>query len=159
NGGCRMSMGNWGMRGAVMGGAGRGMGGGGGGVNDTSRLSNSEDDFGKAFDPKLMARLWTYVSPFKRRILLGSALLLVYTAALILNPLIPGLAINAIRDGDWGRLDLLCVAFFVDITVMWVAQYQQVYQMTWVSQHGLYAVAGDMFQHIVDLSLSFFDRN
>ena len=43
--------------------------------------------------------------------------------------------------------------------VMWLAQYQQVYQMTWVGQHALYNVSARLFQHIAGLSLSFFDRN
>jgi ATP-binding cassette subfamily B protein len=49
--------------------------------------------------------------------------------------------------------------YLATMLVAWMGQYLQVYQMTWAGQHALYQVASDMFNHIVKLSLSFFDRN
>src|SRR5262249_36861110 len=48
---------------------------------------------------------------------------------------------------------------FVTSFVAWLAQYQQVYQMTHAGQYVLYELASDMFNHIIRLSLSFFDKN
>ncbi|MDO8672735.1 MAG: ABC transporter ATP-binding protein [Dehalococcoidia bacterium] len=140
----------------ALGGAAGGLMGGRGVENN---LSISEEDFGRPFDYRLMKRLWVYVAEYRRRIAFGTAMLLLYTATAILNPLIPGLGINAIRAGDAGGLLWMCLFFLANNTVMWLAQYQQVYQMTWVSQHGLYRIAADMFRHIEGLSLSFFDHN
>ncbi len=154
-----------------------GMGGGGGGMNfarglalgsgggqgrgpgDQRGLATSEEDFGKAFDPRVIGRLWGYASPYKARIAFGSSLLLVNTVTSVLSPLIPGLAINMIEDGNRNGLYLMCVLFLINNTVQWLAHYQQVYQMTWVGQHALYRVASDMFKHISSLSQSFFDKN
>jgi ABC-type multidrug transport system fused ATPase/permease subunit len=146
--------GGWGMRGIALGGGGRQ--GGGGGQQD---LSLTENDFGKPFDAALMKRLWQYVAPYKLRIAASTVLLLIYTGAVVLNPLIPGLAINALRRGDSRGLVVMCIIFLANNTVLWLAQYQQVYQMTWVGQHGLYRLASDLFQHVVALSLRYFDRN
>ena len=143
-------------RGLAMGGGTPGMGGGG---QNQRGLATSEEDFGRAFDPRVIGRLWRYASPFKVRIAIGVVLLLINTGTAVLGPLIPGLAINYIHDRDSTGLYLICGLFIVNNTVMWLSQYQQVYQMTWVGQHALYRVASDMFSHIASLSLSFFDQN
>ena len=122
-------------------------------------LASSEEDYGKAFDSRVLKRLWTFVSPFRGRVAISIVLLLLYTATVTLNPLLPGLIINQATDGDTNEMMVLCVLFMVNAVVMWLAQYQQVYQMTWVGQHALYNVSARMFQHIAGLSLSFFDRN
>jgi ABC-type multidrug transport system fused ATPase/permease subunit len=122
-------------------------------------LASSEEDFGRAFDPRVVRRLWTFVAPYKKRVALSIALLLIYTSTVILFPLIPGLAINAITHHDSTGLLVMCGLLLVNNVIMWLAQYQQVYQMTWVGQHALYGVSREMFQHIVKLSMGFFDQN
>jgi len=54
-----------------------GPGGGGAGAN-RGGLATSEEDFGKAFDPRVIGRLWRYAAPYKKRIMVGIVLLLVY---------------------------------------------------------------------------------
>jgi ABC-type multidrug transport system fused ATPase/permease subunit len=143
-------------RGLAMGGGTPGMGGGG---QNQRGLATSEEDFGRAFDPRVIGRLWRYASPFKGRIAIGIVLLLINTGTAVLGPLIPGLAVNYIHDQNTNGLYWICGLFMVNNTVQWLSQYQQVYQMTWVGQHALYRVASDMFSHIASLSLSFFDQN
>ena len=139
-----------------------GPGGGGQGANRPG-LATSEEDFGKAFDPRVIARLWRYASPYKKRIAVAGFLLILNSVATVLNPLLPGLAINAINDHmgdkDMTALIIVGIAYFINNTVLWLTAYQQTYQMTWVGQHALYRVASDMFKHISSLSLSFFDQN
>jgi ATP-binding cassette subfamily B protein len=132
--------------------------GGGGGANRPG-LATSEEDFGKAFDPRVIGRLWGYASPYKKRIAVALVLLVINSGATIFNPLIPGLAVNAISAKDNTALWMWCGVYLANNTVLWLTQYQQVYQMTWVGQNALYRVASDMFSHISRLSLSFFDQN
>jgi len=139
-------------------GNGGGPGRGGGGANRPG-LATSEEDFGKAFDPRVIGRLWGYAAPYKKRIAFALVMLVINSAATILNPLIPGLAVNAIEAHDNTLLWLWGGAYLVNNTVLWLSQYQQVYQMTWVGQNALYRVASDMFGHISSLSLKFFDEN
>lgn len=143
-------------RGLAMGGGTPGMGGGGA---NRGGLATSEEDFGRAFDPRVIGRLWRYASPYKTRIAIAVVLLLINTATAVFSPIIPGLAINAIQDQDTTALYVMCGLFLLNNTFQWLSQYQQVYQMTWVGQHALYRVASDMFGHISSLSLSFFDKN
>ncbi|HEY7294044.1 MAG TPA: ABC transporter transmembrane domain-containing protein, partial [Dehalococcoidia bacterium] len=152
-----MMFGGGGMGGINLGGS-LGRGAGQLGLNRTM-LANSEEDYGKAFDPRVIKRMWQYVAPYKLRVALSVVLLFIYTATVILNPLIPGLAINQITEHNNRGLLIVCGVFMVNNTVMWLSQYQQTYQMTWVGQHALYHVSAAMFQHISRLSLSFFDQN
>ncbi len=143
-------------RGLAMGGGTPGMGGGGA---NRGGLATSEEDFGRAFDPRVIGRLWRYASPYRGRIAIATALLLVNTATAVFSPIIPGLAINAVSDKDTTALLAICGLFLLNNSLQWLSQYQQVYQMTWVGQHALYRVASDLFSHIASLSLDFFDKN
>jgi ATP-binding cassette subfamily B protein len=122
-------------------------------------LASSESDYGKAFDAEIFRRMWTYMSPYKLRIAASLALLLVYTATLIVYPLIPGLAINAITQHQTTRFLVICFLFVLNNVAMWLSQYQQQYQMTWVGQHALYRISSAMFRHISKLPMEFFDQN
>jgi ABC-type multidrug transport system fused ATPase/permease subunit len=156
-------MGLWGMGGGGWGGGmgtgGLGMGGMRMGGLRRSDLMISDEDLGKAWDWKLFKRLLKYLTPYKKQATLGIIAMVVYQAANNVQPLLQGYALDAIHQGNESRLLTMAGLFFASLFVGWMAQYQQVYQMTWVGQHALYQVAGDMFQHIVRLSLSFFDRN
>jgi ABC-type multidrug transport system fused ATPase/permease subunit len=145
----------WGMGGG-------GMGGGGGmrGVGmRRSDLAASEEDLGKAFEWGVIMRLLTYILPYKGHAMAGVVAMLFYQAAHNLQPLIIGLAITRIVAADERGLMIMVGVYFVLMFVAWMGQFQQVYQMTWAGQHALYQVACDMFNHIVKLSLAFFDRN
>ena len=47
-------------------------------------LAASEDDFGKAFDNRIMRRMWQYMSPYKLRVFISVFLLLVDYATYVL---------------------------------------------------------------------------
>jgi hypothetical protein len=39
-------------------------------------LARSEEDFGKAFEPRIMKRLWRFMAPYKLRVAMSVLLLL-----------------------------------------------------------------------------------
>jgi ABC-type multidrug transport system fused ATPase/permease subunit len=152
-------MGGWG--GGGMGGM-RGMGGGGGGGFNGMRrsmLAESDEDLGKVFDWRLMRRLIGYARPYKRRAVIGVSAMMLLQATNILQPLLPGRAVDRVAAGDSKGLFIFVGLFLFSSLVNWMAAYQQSYQMTRVGQYALYDLACDMFKHISHLSLSFFDRN
>jgi len=149
----------FGMGGGRMG-SGMGLGGYGRGSLASSDLAVTEEDFGKAFDPHLYRRMWRYVAPFKLRLGISLLLMVVYTGAQIAQPLLIKSAVDgAIVPRDVAVLTELAIIYVVVSAASWLAQYQQVYLMTYVGQYALYQVASDLFEHIQSLSLSFFDRN
>jgi ATP-binding cassette subfamily B protein len=122
-------------------------------------LAQSDDDTAKIFQWAVVKRLFAYVLPYKRRATAGVAAMLVLQGAQLAQPILQGLAIDEVVDRDTSGLLTIVAIYFVTLFLAWQAQFQQVYQMSWVGQHVLYQLASDMFQHIMKLSLSFFDQN
>ncbi len=144
----------WGMgMGGGMGGGMRGMGG------MRGALAMSDEDLGKVFDWGLVKRLLGYVRPYKKHASLGVLAMIAYQAMYIAQPYIPALAFKEIQHGNESGLFTVVGAFFVTALLSWMAQYQQVYHMTFVGQYVLYDIASGMFRRISDLSMSFFDSN
>jgi ABC-type multidrug transport system fused ATPase/permease subunit len=146
-----------GRMGGPFGGMGLGMGRG---TLARSDLALDEEDFGKAFDPRLYRRMWAYLAPFRARLWLSLALMTVYTVASIAQPYLLKVAIDHFILARDGRGLLLMTGIYLAVAaIAWLTQYQQVYHMTYVGQHVLYELASRMFAHLQTLSLSFFDRN
>lgn len=150
---------NWGAGGGRIS-LGGSMGRGGPPEAGRSNLAQSEADYGKAFDSRVLKRLWTFVAPFKLRVVVGAVMLVIYTFANnVMVPLIPGLAFNQLTKHSGRGLLLVCGLFVLNNLILWISRYQQQYQMIWVGQHALYNVSARLFRHIASLSLEFFDRN
>ena len=122
-------------------------------------LAHSDEDTGKIFDWRVIKRLFAYILPYRRHALLGVLAMFILQATQIAQPLLEGNAIDKVVAGDLGGLFTVVAIYLGTLFVAWMAQYQQVYQMSWAGQHVLYQVASDMFKHIVRLSVSFFDEN
>ncbi len=150
----------FGMGGGGMGGFGMGGRGGVGGMGmRRSDLEMSDEDLGKVFEWRLMKRLISYMTPYKKRAAVGIFATALLTASNIAQPRLPGLAVDRITRGDSSGLFMIVGFYLLASFVNWMSTYQQSYQMTRVGQYALYDVACDMFKHIAKLSLSFFDRN
>ena len=54
-----------------------------------------EEVFGKAYDPRTVRRIWAFVKPYRRKIYLSVAAVLVFTATQLAMPLIIGRAIDS----------------------------------------------------------------
>jgi ATP-binding cassette subfamily B protein len=142
--------GGWGGDGWGRGGPGGYRGGG---------LAASDADVSKTFDWGLMKRLFAYLLPYKRRVAVGFGAMLLVHFLQTIRPLIEAAGINSITDGDTAGLLSACAVYMGVIFLIWMAQFTQVFQMTWAGQNVLFQLAGDMFRHIIRLSLSFFDKN
>ena len=107
-----------------------------------------------------MKRLLSYIRPYKTARRHGR-LRDAHPAALAtsLQPYLPGLAFDAIPAGDANGLTSSSGSSWRYGGGELALELPAVYQMTCVGQYALYDVASDMFQHIAQLSLSFFDRN
>jgi ABC-type multidrug transport system fused ATPase/permease subunit len=147
----------WRGGGGPFGGMGLGMGRG---TLARSDLALDEADFGKAFDARIYVRMWRFAAPYRRRLWVSLALMLVYTLVNVLQPYLLGFIIDHfILPQDARGLTVMVGVYLAVAATAFLAQYQQVYQMTYVGQYALYEVASRMFAHIQRLSLSFFDRN
>jgi ATP-binding cassette subfamily B protein len=115
----------------------------------------------KAAKPReALARLFLYLRPFKLTMILVLALVLLYTVLGLLGPYLMGVAIDRfIANKDIAGLARIAVWMVVVYLANNVAQTVANWVMADVSQRTLKNLRRDLFRHIQELSLSYFDRH
>src|ERR1041384_7510226 len=75
-----------------------------------------EEVFGKAYDPKIVRRIWAFVDPYKSKIAISVASVLTFTVTQLAIPLIIRYAIdNGMAKGADGHVLLWCIASWVAV--------------------------------------------
>jgi ATP-binding cassette subfamily B protein len=121
---------------------------------------HEEEALGKAYDAHLMRRLLGYLRPYRWRVVLAVAMLVVASAVELVGPWLTKVAIDsAIGNGDYDLLLLLAVAFVVSLILAGALAYGRTVLTTWIGQKVMLDLRGQIFGHIQRLNLSFFDRN
>jgi ABC-type multidrug transport system fused ATPase/permease subunit len=97
--------------------------------------------------------------PYRGRVALMFAALLVATGAGLAPPYLAGLAVDdGIVARDVGALDLIVVAFLVVATLYAVATFLQTYLVGWVGTRALQDLRERVFSHLQAMSIGFFTR-
>jgi ABC-type multidrug transport system fused ATPase/permease subunit len=118
------------------------------------RLLRGEDQRGRK-----LRWLLGLLRPYRGRVALMFASLLVATAAALAPPFLAGEAIDAgIRTGDVGALDLIVAAFVGTALVYAAATYLQTYLVGWVGTRALQDLRERVFSHLQSMSIGFFTR-
>ncbi|KFL29910.1 multidrug ABC transporter [Devosia riboflavina] len=119
-----------------------------------------EEVFGKAYDPKTVRRIWAFVKPYRTKIYLSVAAVLVFTATQLAIPLIIGWAIDGamVAGGNANNLIWAVVAFAVAVLFNFGASYVQETQVGQVAENVLFDMRRAMFAQLQRVSLSFMDK-
>ncbi len=126
-----------------------------------SQIDRDEALFGKAFDKRVLRRFLPYVLPYKNRLLVALAAVLVFTGTQITIPLIIRSAIDFAVVGERASLRnllLVVMAFAGTILVNYIANYFQEKLTSRVGEQVLFDLRRAMFQHLQRVSLSFMDK-
>jgi ATP-binding cassette subfamily B protein len=126
-----------------------------------SSLEKEEEIFGKAYDPKIVRRIWAFVQPYRRQIFLSVAAVLVFTLTQLALPLLIRFAIdNGMAAGGGGRVVLLwtIAAFVLTILINYGASYVQETVVGKAAEHVLFDMRRAMFVRLQQVSLSFMDK-
>ncbi|HEY0757276.1 MAG TPA: ABC transporter ATP-binding protein [Ktedonobacteraceae bacterium] len=122
-------------------------------------LEIADEDLESTFNWTTIRKFVPYIAAYKGWAFTSLGLMLVYTALNLLNPFLIGLAIDEfIGQSNLAGLAWLSVVLIVVNVLMWQAQYWQVWTMSWAGQRMLYQLSSDMFTHLQNLSLSFYDK-
>jgi ATP-binding cassette subfamily B multidrug efflux pump len=114
-----------------------------------------------------LIRLSTYLRPFGGQILLVCLFVLVSTILNVLAPRLIGQGVDLLWrffDGEmqasaaWGGLSRIVLLLLGAYVGAWAADLGTVYLMMLVGQHVLYELRAQVFDKLMELSLSFFDR-
>jgi ATP-binding cassette, subfamily B, multidrug efflux pump len=121
---------------------------------------HEEDALGKAYDARLMRRLLRYLQPYRWKVALGVAMLLVVAALELIGPYLTMVALDrAIPEGDLGLLGILAIAYFGALLFAFALEYGQQILTTWLGQRIMFDLRRQIFGHLQRQSLRFFDRN
>jgi ATP-binding cassette subfamily B protein len=97
--------------------------------------------------------------PYRGRVALMFAALLVATGAALAPPYLAGQAVDkGIETGDVAALDRIVVAFVVVATLYAAATYLQTYLVGWVGTRALQDLRERVFSHLQTMSIGFFTR-
>jgi len=124
-------------------------------------VNPNDDDtiLGKAYDPKIAGRLFTYIRPYGKQLL---AALTLMTMATIMNVSGPYLIKVALDEGVAARnipaLGRTVGLYLLAAGIMWVCTYFRVRIMAIVGQSIIYDLRRELFDHLQALSLDFYSR-
>ncbi len=118
-----------------------------------------ESIVGAAYDHRVVMRLITYIAPYKRDAMLAMLAVALYTVA---GVCIPYLVKIGIDDAVWNKnlrlLHLVGGAFLLVAVMHFIGNYLQFVFMPRVGQGVLYSLRTKMFNHLQELSPSFYHR-
>jgi ATP-binding cassette subfamily B multidrug efflux pump len=120
-----------------------------------------EEVFGKAYDPKIVRRIWAFVRPYRAQMLISVAAVLVFVLSQLAIPLIIRYAIDngMIAGGvDTTILAWAVAAFGVVVLINYAANYIQELVVGKVAEHVLFDMRRAMFAQLQRVSLSFMDK-
>ncbi len=122
-------------------------------------LATADEDISSNFSWRLIGRFAPYLRHYRWTALVSLVCMLIYTGLNVALPYLIGVAIDRfITTGDLPGLTVIAAVLLGLNVAMWLAQYAQVWTMSWVGEQMLYRLAGDMFAHLQRLSQSFYDH-
>jgi ATP-binding cassette subfamily B multidrug efflux pump len=124
------------------------------------KLASSEEILGKAYDMRLVKRLWHYIHPYKRLFLLAMLLLPLQEAFGLAQPYLMKIGIDRYIHGRdlWG-LQNVGLLFFGALAGETLTAFLHFYMTMQVAQRCLADLRVAIFSHVQKLPMSYFDRN
>jgi ATP-binding cassette subfamily B protein len=119
-----------------------------------------EAALGRAYDARLLRRLWTYVRPYRREFWLAMACLPAASVFILAQPYILKLAIDRyIAHHDRAGLASIAALYALALAGEFAFTYLQYLLTMLVAQKSLADLRVDIFAHVQRLEAAFFDRH
>ncbi len=119
-----------------------------------------EEIFGRAFDGKVVSRIWQFVLPYRKKVVIAVIAVLAFTGAQLVIPLLiryaidNGMAPGAPKSALFGIMALFALA----IAVNYIASRIQEGVTGRMAENVLFDIRRKMFAHLQRVSLSFMDK-
>lgn len=122
-------------------------------------FTETYEDGAKDFDIKIVRRLLTFLKPYKKYIVFAMMLTLITSFITPLRPYLTKIAIDDyIVASDWNGLLYITILLFGLMIFSGLLRFGLAYLMEWVGQKVLYDLRMKVFNHIQDLSFTFYDK-
>ena len=119
-----------------------------------------EEIFGRAFDGKVVSRIWEFVTPYRQKVVIAVIAVLCFTGAQLVIPLLiryaidHGMAPGAPKSALFGIMALFALA----IAINYIASRIQEVVTGHMAENVLFDIRRKMFAHLQRVSLSFMDK-
>jgi ATP-binding cassette subfamily B protein len=135
---------------------------------------HDEEVLGKAYDSRLMRRLLTYLRPYRAYVTLALVAIVLKSGLDVLGPYLTKLAIDkylARAPGSTSYLDRFLSAApmtgIAQIAALYIGtlgfsflfEFAQTYYMQWTGQKVMFDLRSQIFRHLQNLHLGFYDKN
>ena len=134
-----------------------------------------DDVVGKAYDSRLMRRLLTYLRPYKLQASISLVAILLKAGADVLGPYLTKVAVDrymtarpALHPPAWTRwlsskpmtgVTQIAGIYLGALVFSYLLEFVQTYLMQWTGQKVMFDMRRQIFRHIQQMHVSFFDRN
>ncbi len=119
-----------------------------------------DEDAVRPVDTRILRRVVGYVRPYRGRVALATATMLVASLTGLAPPLLLGLAVDHyVVPGNLAGLTWVALLYAGIHLVNWLASYWQTYTMAWVGQKAIHAIRRDLFAHYQKLHVGYFQKH
>lgn len=120
---------------------------------------SEEEVLGKAYDARLMKRLLQYVKPYRKYVIFAILLNIVVAALGPVRPYLTKIAVDDyIASSNYNGLLLICLLLLASLLIQAVIQYLLTYYTQYLGQKTIFDLRMQVFRHIQNLALRFFDK-
>ena len=121
---------------------------------------HEESKVGRAYDARLVRRLWGYVRPHRALVRMSMVLLFAVSAVQLIQPYLIKVAIDDyISARRLDGLGWIALAFLGALVGELILRFAQIYVLERTGQNVVYDLRTEAFAHLQRLPSSFFDRN
>jgi ATP-binding cassette subfamily B multidrug efflux pump len=133
-----------------------------------------DDIVGKAYDGRLMRRLFRYLSPYKLQVSVSAVAIVLKAGGDVLGPYFLKVAVDtffapARGNHSWLGSKLspdpvrgvteLALIYLATLVLIFGLEFVQTYMMQWTGQKIMFDLRSQIFRHIQRMHVAFFDRN
>ncbi|MBM3223428.1 MAG: ABC transporter ATP-binding protein [Candidatus Tectomicrobia bacterium] len=124
-----------------------------------TRRDTEEHRYGKVYDARVMRRLWPFMAPYTRSLLVASLYMLGVAGSHLLAPYLVKLGLDRyIAHGELSGLTVLVWLYTGNAIAGWLMQYHQALLLERMAQRLMLDLRQALFTHLMRLDLSFYDR-
>ena len=120
---------------------------------------SEEEVLGKAYDSRLMKRLLGYIKPYRKYVIMAILMNIVVSALGPLRPYLTKVAVDDyIQKSNFHGLLIISLILFLTLLFEAAVQYFLTYYTQYLGQKTIYDLRTQLFKHVQQLALRFFDR-
>jgi ATP-binding cassette subfamily B protein len=141
---------------------------------DEPKRGGDDDIVGKAYDGRLMRRLFRYLSPYKLQVGVSAVAIVLKAGSDVLGPYFVKVAVDTFFAPTPGKHSWLStklspdpvrgvtelgLLYLATLMLIFGLEFVQTYMMQWTGQKIMFDLRSQIFRHIQRMHVAFFDRN